>query len=215
LLGDSHATHWRSSLEVVAEAKRWHGVSITRPGCPFSTQIPRSPSLGPAACESQHSQTIAWLRARPDVRTVFVSDWAEPPGGPQGGTGGYGGGPASFGAMLDSLPASVERVYVLRDIPRTTLAAQDCVDGRRGAHRSLHDACGSPRRVAITPDPGVQAARARAPRVRVIDLTRFFCGSRTCYPVIGGAYVYKDDNHMNGVFSTSLGPFVLRDLESG
>jgi hypothetical protein len=48
--------------------------------------------------------------------------------------------------------------------------------------------------------------------VRVIDLTRFFCGPLRCYPVIGGGYVYKDDNHMNAVFATSLGPFVLRAL---
>jgi hypothetical protein len=63
----------------------------------------------------------------------------------------------------------------------------------------------------LVPDPGAAAAAGR-PRVRAIDLTRFFCGPRRCFPVIGGAYVYKDLDHMNAVFSLSLGPFVLRAL---
>ena len=212
LVGDSHAEHWRAALEVVAQVKRWRGISITRPGCPFSVQIPSSPTLGPAACAAQHAETITWLRAHPDVRTLFVSDWAEPPSGPQGGIGGYGGGAASFGAMLDRLPASVRHVYVLRDIPATTLSSTTCVQRRLGAHRAIGSACASPRAAVLTPDPGASAALARRPRARVIDLTRLFCGATRCYPVIGGVYVHKDDNHMNAVLAATLGPFVLRAL---
>jgi hypothetical protein len=209
LVGDSHATHWRAALEVVAQARHWRGVSITRPGCPFSVQIPGSPALGPAACAAQHAATLAWLRAHPAVRTVFVSDWAEPPGGPQGGTGGYGGGPAQFGAMLDALPRSVRHVYVLRDIPATTLRSIACVRARLRRGAPVGDACASPRAAVLTPDPGAAVAR---PRVRTIDLTRLFCSRRRCFPVIGGVYVHKDDNHMNAVFAATLGPYVLRQV---
>jgi hypothetical protein len=204
--------HWRAALEVVTQAKRWRGVSITRPGCPFSTQIPRSPSLGPGACVEQHRRTIAWLRAHPEIRTIFVSNWAEPPSGPQGGIGGYGGGPGAFGAMLDAVPRSVRRIYVLRDIPATTLRATSCVRSRLRQRRPVGAACSSRRSAVVTGDPGAAAAQLRRPRARVIDLTRFFCGPSRCHPVIGGVYVHKDDNHMNGVFATSLGPFVLRAL---
>ena len=212
LVGDSHAEHWRAALEVVAQVKRWRGISITRPGCPFSVQIPISPTLGPAACAAQHAGTITWLRAHPDVHTLFVSDWAEPPGGPQGGTGGYGGGAASFGAMLDRLPASVRHVYVLRDIPATTLSSTACIQRRLRHHRAIGAACASPRTTVLRPDPGAAAAAARRPRARVIDLTRLFCDATRCYPVIGGVYVHKDDNHMNAVLAATLGPFVLRAL---
>jgi hypothetical protein len=215
LLGDSHATHWRAALEVVAQARRWRGISITRPGCPFSVQIPGSPALGPAACAAQHAAALAWLRAHPAVRTVFVSDWAEPPGGPQGGTGGYGGGAAQFGAMLDALPRSVRHVYVLRDIPATTLASTVCVRARLRRGAPVGSRCFSPRAAVLTPDPGAQAADARRPRVRTIDLTRLFCRRTRCLPVIGGVYVHKDDNHMNAVFAATLGPYVLREVRSG
>jgi hypothetical protein len=66
----------------------------------------------------------------------------------------------------------------------------------------------------LTADPAAAAAVGR-PRVHVIDFTRFFCGSSTCYPVIGGAYVYKDDNHMNAAFGVTLGPYLLRVLDGG
>ena len=214
LLGDSHAVHWRAALEVVAQARRWRGVSITRPGCPFSTQVPRSPDLGPRDCARLHREILSWLGAHGEIDTVFVSGWAQGPTGPAGGIAGYGGGAPAFGAMLDAVPRSVRRIYVLRDIPGTSPRTAGCVQANRKLRRALARVCALPRAAVLVPDPGAAAARGRGPRVRTIDLTRFFCGPELCFPVVGGAYVYKDDNHMNATFATSLGPFVLRALGS-
>jgi len=213
LIGDSHAATWRGALEVVAQAQRLRGVSITRPGCPFSTHVPASPDLGPAGCVRLHAATLAWLRANRYVDTVFLSTWAQPASGPMGGTAAYGGGTAAFGALLDAIPRSVRHIYVLRDNPGTSPGAPSCVEAARTRRRPLAGVCAPARSAVLVPDPLAAAARARGPRARVIDLTRFFCGPRRCPPVIGGAYVYKDDNHMNSAYATSLGPFVLRALE--
>jgi hypothetical protein len=64
----------------------------------------------------------------------------------------------------------------------------------------------------LRPDPGAAAADARRPRARVLDLTRDFCSALRCFPVVGGVYVHTDDNHMNAVFASTLGPFLLRAL---
>jgi hypothetical protein len=48
--------------------------------------------------------------------------------------------------------------------------------------------------------------------VHLINLTRYFCDARRCYPVVGGVYIYRDNTHINRVFSTTLGPYVLRQL---
>jgi hypothetical protein len=53
----------------------------------------------------------------------------------------------------------------------------------------------------------------RSPQVRSVDLTPFFCDRRRCFPVVGGALVYKDAHHLTRVFSASLGPFLLRALD--
>ncbi len=41
LLGDSHAEHWRAALDVVAQAKHWRVVAITRGGCPLTDTLVR------------------------------------------------------------------------------------------------------------------------------------------------------------------------------
>jgi hypothetical protein len=212
LIGDSHAMHWRAALQVVAEAKRWRGISVARPGCPFSTRVPRTPALGPGQCARLQREALGWLRAHPEIETLFVSNWAPPGSSPIGGNAAYGGGAAQYGAMLDRVPPSVKRIYVLRDIPGTSDRSVACVRARRRRGLPLVNACGAPRSAVLVGDPGATAAAARTPRARAVDLTRFFCGRSHCFPVIGGAYVYKDHDHMNAVFAMSLGPYVLRAL---
>jgi hypothetical protein len=212
LLGDSHARHWRATLDVVARRTGWRGVSMVRPGCPFSVQVPASAGPDAAQCVQRNAGAIAWLAAHPGVDTAFLAAWAEPPWGLQGGMAGYGGGVAQFAAMLDRLPASVRHVRVLRDNPGVRVSTASCVQARLRRHRPLTGACAVPRSLALMPDPQAEAAAARAPRMQVIDLSPFFCGPAACFPVVGGTYVYKDFNHLNPVFAASLGPYVLRAL---
>jgi hypothetical protein len=49
----------------------------------------------------------------------------------------------------------------------------------------------------------------RSRETAIVDLTRFFCGHARCYPVIGGALVFKDSTHLTPVFSETLAPFLL------
>ncbi len=76
------------------------------------------------------------------------------------------------------LPASVRRIFVLRDTPTNLLATPDCVRGtavrpkvRRA--RTARSRASAP----LVTDPTVVAAAAE-PRARVIDLSPFFCSSR-------------------------------------
>ena len=45
-------------------------------------------------------------------------------------------------------------------------------------------------------------------------LTSFMCGPRTCPPVVGGALVLKDTNHLSLTFATTLGPYLLRRVDA-
>jgi hypothetical protein len=106
-------------------------------------------------------------------------------------------------------------VVVLRDTPRMRESSIACVqqaveDGRRAG-----TACAVPRRVALRRDPQVIAARRLATgRVHVVDLTRQMCTRRSCFPVIGGALVTRDRDHVTPVFARTLAPFVARDLDA-
>jgi hypothetical protein len=48
--------------------------------------------------------------------------------------------------------------------------------------------------------------------VRLLDLTDFMCTATLCPPVVGGALVLKDADHLTRAFSTTLGPYLLRAL---
>ncbi len=66
---------------------------------------------------------------------------------------------------------------------------------------------------SLKDDPEVLAAhQLRSARVQVIDLTRFFCDWHLCYPVVGGALVYRDADHLTRVYAATLGPYLLHQL---
>jgi hypothetical protein len=70
--------------------------------------------------------------------------------------------------------------------------------------------CAVSRAFGLARDAIVTAAgRAGVP---VLDLTPFFCDSR-CYPVIGGALVVRDANHLTGTYASTLGPYLVRAFD--
>lgn len=198
LIGDSHAAHLRAAVDVVVQAHGWRAISITRPGCAFSTEAYPAPPPIPARCRLHTAEALRWLRRHPSVTTVFTSSSA-----------GRGLSPGGFAAAWGQAPASVRRIYEIRDVPRVSYATAACVQSVIRRHARSRGACSVARSGAFPFDP---AAAAVGGRVRLIDLSRYFCDATRCYPVIGGAYVYKDFNHLNRVFAATLGPALLRAI---
>ncbi len=207
LLGDSHASHWRGALEVVAQAQRWRGLSITRTSCPFSraqAQITQTERTAP--CVQWNHEVLRWFKIHPEVRTVVVSNHA---------AARFSSDPeAGYRAAWRALPPSVRRIIVLRDTPQNTYAQPDCVTNLLRAHRRIGLNCAEPRSKILLGDPAAKAALVRGadPRVQLIDLTSYMCGVRMCRAVVGGVLIRKDDEHLTNLFSTTLGPYVLRAM---
>ncbi|HWC25215.1 MAG TPA: SGNH hydrolase domain-containing protein [Solirubrobacteraceae bacterium] len=215
LVGDSHALHWRSALDVVARANRWRGYSVTAPGCFFSEAVRALPEGLREPCEEWYRSAVAWFRDHPEVSTVFVSQNAlTPVVVPPGKT--YGTIKISgFRRAWAALPSTVEQVVVIRDTPLTSEAQAACVRRVIAAGRERPGAaCRMPRREAVRWDTAASAANRRGSRrTHRVDLTEFFCSARSCYPVVGGARVYKDTyGHITETFARSLGPFLLRKV---
>ena len=212
LIGDSHAAQWRGALEQVAQRKRWHGISITRSGCTLSRVTPAlEPRSRRRGCMRWNAQLPRWLARHREIHTIVVSQHSAeivvPPG-----TDFREARAAGHTSAWRTLPRSVRRIVVLRDTPGLGFH-HACVRSARARRRNAGDTCALPRAASLPPDGAVVAAkRLRSPRVRVIDMTPFFCSRRRCLPVVGGALVYKDREHMTDVFSTSLGPYLLRAI---
>ena len=215
LLGDSHASSWRAALVSAGADARWHGVSLTKASCPFSRAPRRTDAPGRAACRRWNERVVAWLRAHPEVREVFVSAHAGAPVVAERGRTTLQTRIAGYAAAWKALPPTVRRIFVLRDVPTRPARTAACIEAALAARRPPMPACAVPRAGALAPDPQVVAVRLRnPPRVRVIDLTPFMCAPRTCYPVVGGVLVTKDTNHLTRAFATTLGPYVLRRVRA-
>ena len=214
LVGDSHASHWRAALEVVAQRKRWNGVSITRSGCPLMYATTRLAPARRAECLQWNSQVPQWFARHPAIHTVFVvahfaGDVVVPGGRTELDTK-----VAGFRAAWQALPSTVKNIVVIRDTPIVGFQANECVRHAKAKKRNAGSVCAVKRSEALRQDPAVVAARRmRSPRVKIIDLTPFMCSKKRCFPVIGGALVYKDDQHLTDVFATTLGPFLGRAID--
>jgi hypothetical protein len=208
MLGDSHAAHWRATMEAVALRKKWRVLEIARPHCPFSFASPAPTEAGAGDCVSWNQRIIDWLAANPSVSTVFISDNARLPMAQR-----------DFAYRLDgflrafrALPATVTRAIVLRDPPTDRATSDDCVTRAVKRHRAPGSHCALPRSRALVRDSGITAAQQLGGRFTTVDLTKFFCDRKRCFPVVGGVLVHKDVDHLTQDFAATLGPYLLRAI---
>jgi SGNH domain (fused to AT3 domains) len=217
LVGDSHASHWRAALDVVAEARAWRGISIAHTSCPLSKAV-RNLVVSDRfrACIEWKREVFAWFGRHPEIHTVFVAGLSGGMGViPPHGESEFAGSVRGYERAWRALPPTVQRIVVIRDTPKMRRNTGTCVERALASGRGAGRACARPRREALDRDPLVAAAaRMPAGRVRVIDMTRYFCDHGPCYPVIGGALVLRDQNHLTAVFSSTLGPYLLRKVDS-
>jgi SGNH domain (fused to AT3 domains) len=211
LLGDSHAAHWRAALEFAAEAQRWRGVSLTLSGCPYSTATRVLRNELRARCIRRNQAVPDWFERHPRIHTVFVSElsgarWRLPPSARSS----VDAEANAYVGAWERLPRSVRQIVVIRDTPKAAPRTAGCVERAHAAGDDAGSACAVPRSVALDPDAAASAARrVGPPRLRIVDMTRFFCDEKACRPVIGGALVQKDLNHLSVVFVRTLGPYLL------
>ncbi|MDX6705431.1 MAG: hypothetical protein QOI48_1277 [Solirubrobacteraceae bacterium] len=211
LVGDSHAQHLRGAFEVVAQSKRWRGVSLTRASCPFSTARSALPRAQRAGCTRWNASVRQWFVDHPSVRTVFVAQRATAGVIAPKGRNAFEYQVRGYIDAWNRLPRSVKHIVVIRDTPLNSRRAVRCVLRAIAARRSAAASCAVRRSSVLRRDAGAVAGRrARSARVHVVDLTPLMCSRRRCFPVVGGALVHKDTTHLTEVFAATLGPFLLR-----
>lgn len=210
LVGDSHSAHWRAALNVVAQLRRWRVHSHFSGGCFYSTVASRFTE----GCGEFYRGTARWLAQHPEVSTVFVTANADTPIGVAAGENMEATKTAGFREAFEALPPTVKQVVVLRDTPRSSQRTLDCAYRAISARERLATVCPLARSFAIRPDLAVAAVRElRSARYAYVDLTRFMCGSTSCYPIVGGTRVTDDvHGHLNMTFMRTMAPYLMRAI---
>ena len=213
VLGDSHASVMRAPVAVVAEEKGWAGVSVTRTGCAYSAATKRLPGASGANCIAWNKAVPAFFAARPEIDTVFVAAITNSVVAvPKGKTMAQAKVDGYLRAWR-ALPETVEHIVVIRDPPKARGNTLRCVAAAIADRRPAGTACRLPRTRALVTDPQLVAAqRFSADRVSAVDMSATMCDASTCFPVVGGVLVYKDEHHLTRTFATTLGPLLLRDV---
>ena len=210
LVGDSHAAHWRAAVDVVAQQRRWHGISLTQTGCPLTQAIPILRGEQRDDCLGYNQSIGPWLERHPEVSLVLTSQHG-PKVVRRRGQSQREAQLEGFDRAFRALPRSVEKTIVLRGTPWSASDVPSCVEKALIKRRPAATACAIPRSQALRPDlAAIAAERLRSARVDVIDMTPFMCGPTKCFPVVGGALVHKDGGHITQVFSRTLGPYLGR-----
>lgn len=216
LVGDSHATHWRAGLEVVAQHEHWLGLSITRTACPYSLARKRIARPRRTQCLHWVRQLPGWFRNHPEVHTVFAAQLTSDKGiAGVDRAHAFEASVRGYRAAWRALPRSVQHIVVIRDTPRSTDGTLACVSEALRRREPAGEVCAIARAGMLPRDPAATAAaRMHTSRVRTVRFTHQICGRWRCYPVVGGALVYKDRHHLTRVFATTLGPILRRKVDA-
>ena len=214
LIGDSHASHWRAALRVAADVRRWRGISITNGICPVSAVPRRLPPAQRRQCDEWNETVLRWLRAHPEVTVVVHAQLiSRKDVEASSARTQYAAKVSGYRRVWHAFPPTVRHIVAMRDNPKVLPETPECVMRARARRLRPGVTCALPRDWSLRHDPLAAAAhQTRSRRVDLVDLTHFFCGPRVCYPVVGGALVHKDEHHLTRMFSTSLGPYLLRRL---
>jgi len=214
LIGDSHAGRWRRALRKIAPKQKWSVTSTTRVGCPFNTVMRPKQGWSTAECLAWKAAIPAWLASKPEVDTLFVSQLARP----FKTKASFEQEVAGYQQQWKRLPPTIKRIIVLRDNPKIVSGTLDCIELAVASERNPGLACAAPRSRVLDPYPDAAATaalRLHRQNIGVVDLTSVYCGTKLCFPVIGGVLVNSDNNHLTPLFVSTLAPLLLRSIQRG
>lgn len=208
LVGDSHAQQWQPAIIELARTNHWKLKISYSGGCPLADVRYigyRGSAADPAAVErcGLWRRNVADAVERDKPAKVFTSSFAA---GEQINDGSgrsqleqYKAGFSSYWTRWTQAGAVV---YAIADPPlNDKVRDANCVV--LSADSPL--TCRAPRNQALPEDPIAAAVTAANDnKVRLLDLSRYFCDESYCYGAVGGVPIYYDLDHLNRQVSSRL-----------
>jgi peptidoglycan/LPS O-acetylase OafA/YrhL len=211
LVGDSHAQQWQAAIIELAQEKQWTLKISYSGGCPLA-DAPyvgyRGSEAGPdavSAC-SQWRGNVSDFIERDKPAKVFTSTFAAGEQINDGtGRGQIEQFTDGFGRYWQRWADSGAVIYAIADPPlNDKVRDSNCL----AVSPANPISCRVPKDVALPADPivaAVYAARTSSgDRVRLVDLSNYFCDASYCYTSVGGLPIYFDGDHLNKQMSVRL-----------
>ena len=208
LVGDSHAAQWLPAFASLADSGDLRLTTYLRSGCPLSEVFSTRADDNGGACKRWVAATRQAL-LESDYDFVIVSAWS----GTNYVTAGGESAAQGMSTVWSELIAAGASVIAIRDNPLPDQAGVYSVPQCLERNEKDPNQCSFAREAALVADPQ-QAAAEYTPGAHLVDLTALFCGPSVCPPVIGGAVVYTDGQHLTKTFAESAAPQLKVALRS-
>jgi peptidoglycan/LPS O-acetylase OafA/YrhL len=207
LIGDSHAFQLLSTFQRMAEDNGWRLVTYFKGACPWNTTPLATPGAFGAACTEWRDGVRSQLAER-DLDVVFTAAIATTPYSSAGFDSAHDAAVAGYreawGEVLDrGIP-----VVTVVDNPVWETDPNKCLRTRDASE------CDGPRSALLVEDDPLREAATDIDGVSLLDFTDVFCGPEVCSPVVGGANVYRDQDHLTVTFADTLAPWYTEAIQS-
>ncbi len=203
LIGNSHAVQWLPALQEIAQRRGLRITTfvsarcfaITTPVIMDSAQMTEdclawgkwardSAATGGFDLIVQSERTLARPVVGGDPDTEYLKGYTE---------------------HLQTWADAGRTVLVVRDTPKPRVKIPECLM----QNATDYSTCSADRGEVLQRDPLAEAARSfNSERMRVADLTEFFCRDDICPGVIGRVVVYFDASHLTTTYTRTLTPYL-------
>ncbi len=199
LVGDSHAYQLLSTFQRMADKNGWHLTTYFKGACPWNTtQLSTSGAFG-AACTDWRNGVTAALKNAP-LDAVFTAAISSTPYSSAGYDSAHAAAVAGYrNAWSEVLSRGIPVITVV-DNPAWETDPNKCL-----RTRTVSDCTGA-RVDRLTNSDPLKDAATGVPGVTLLDFTDVFCNATTCFPVVGGANLYRDQDHLTVTFLDTLAP---------
>ncbi len=207
LVGDSHAYQLLSTFQDIADENGWHLTTYFKGACPWNATPLSTPGAFGEAC-TQWRAGVADAMDAADFDVVFTAAIATTPYASAGFDSVHAAAVAGYreawGTMLD------------RGIPVVTVVDNPVweTDPNKCLRSQGFGNCDGVRSEVLVSDDPIAAAAEGTDGVTLLDFTDVFCGETSCSPVVGGANVYRDQDHLTVTFVNSLKPQYTAALQA-
>ncbi|MGO2747274.1 acyltransferase family protein [Microbacterium sp.] len=207
LVGDSHAYQLLGTFQAIADREGWHLTTYFKGACPWNTTpLATAGSFG-AACTDWREGIDAELAAS-EFDVVFTSAISNTPYSSAGYDSSFDGAVAGYRQAWSTMTDRGIPVVTIVDNPGWETDPNKCLRSRDASE------CSSPRAERLPANDPIRDAAEGAAGVTLLDFTDVYCDDETCFPVVGGANIYRDQDHLTVTFANTLTPQFTAALEA-
>lgn len=188
LVGGSHALQWLPTLDVIGKTKGFKIVNITKSLCPFGHLEDSHPS-----CEEWNKNVVDYLAELQPLLVVTNSTRAAEASVPEHV-------PTTYVDQWKALEERNITMIGIRDNPRFPFDPADCIARNKPDPLT----CSAPKSEILLADDPAQPLVEDLDKIKIVDMTNYFCTSETCVTVYRDLIMYSDAEHISVAYAAYL-----------